>query len=390
MLQSIPINSVTITNRIRKDLGDISALAANISELGLLSPILVNKQYQLLAGERRLTACRELGWTDIPAIIMDTADAERELAVEFAENRYRKDFNMEEVVDTGIRLERIESIKAEERRISTQNNNAAKLAKAEVENFPHQEVGKTRDIVARRLGISGKQYERMKFIVEHSADLSEGQYADWNTGVISTNKAYGLIKKELEPKLPAKKNSASADNNDELQALRVTIETQQSIIDDLQAALAAENPDYFAQKSRADKAEDRVIELQNEVDFLRFKNEKANQRLDENEKSARGDFSFNDPAGSPRPDFEANKYLNSLYSDIENFRDRLVQISHNKVMASILRNETVNANFAQVMDLYYEAYRDMLSVFNKHEKIVDIESQNPTDNESYIDVAINE
>ena len=109
MLQSIPINSVTITNRIRKDLGDISALVANISELGLLSPILVNKQHQLLAGERRLTACRELGWTDIPAIIMDTADAERELAVEFAENRYRKDFNLEEIVDAGIQMERIES-----------------------------------------------------------------------------------------------------------------------------------------------------------------------------------------------------------------------------------------------------------------------------------------
>lgn len=386
MLQSILINSVTVTNRIRKDLGDISALAANISELGLLSPILVNKQHQLLAGERRLTACRELGWTDIPAIIMDTADAERELAVEFAENRYRKDFNREEIVDAGIQMERIESIKAEERRISTQNNNAAKSVKAEVENFPHQEVGKTRDIVARRLGISGKQYERMKFIVEHSADLSEGQYTDWNTGVISTNKAYGLIKKELEPKLPAKKNSASADNNDELQALRVTIETQQSIIADLQAALAAENPDYFAQKSRADKAEDRVIELQNEVDFLRFKNEKANQRLDENEKSAHGDFSFNDPVGSPRPDLEANKYLNSLYSDIENFRDRLVQISHNKVMASILRNETVNANFAQVMDLYYEAYRDMLMIFDRHEKVIDIGSDRSLDSESYIDV----
>lgn len=386
MLQSIHINSVTITNRIRKDLGDISALAANISELGLLSPILVNKQYQLLAGERRLTACRELGWMDIPAIIMDTADAERELAVEFAENRYRKDFNREEIVDAGIQMERIESIKAEERRISTQNNNAAKSVKAEVENFPHQEVGKTRDIIARHLGISGKQYERMKFIVEHKTDLSEGEYTDWNTGVISTNKAYGFIKKELEPKLPAKKNTDSANNNDELQALRVTIETQQSIIDDLQAALAAENPDYFAQKSRADKAEDRVIELQNEVDFLRFKNEKANRRLDENEKSARGDFSFNDPAGSPRPDLEANKYLNSLYSDIENFRDRLVQISHNKVMASILRNETVNANFTQVMDLYYEAYRDMLMIFNRHEKVIDIGSNRSIDSESYIDV----
>lgn len=237
MLQSIPINSITIANRIRKDLGDISTLAANISELGLLSPILVNKQHQLLAGERRLVACRELGWTDIPAIIMDTADAERELAVEFAENRYRKDFNREEIVDTGIRLERLESVKARERQATSTGGSDPQLRV----NLPQAENGRVRDIIAKYLGISGSQYERMKFVVEHKADLSEGQYADWNTGVISTNKAYGLIKKELEPKLPAKKNSASADNNDELQALRVTIETQQSIIADLQAALAAEN-----------------------------------------------------------------------------------------------------------------------------------------------------
>lgn len=377
MLQSIPINSVTVTNRIRKDLGDISALAANISELGLLSPILVNKQHQLLAGERRLTACRELGWTDIPAIIMDTADAERELAVEFAENRYRKDFNREEIVDAGIQMERILSVEAQERMMS---------GKSDPSQNSDEGSGRTDDIVAKKLGMSRDTYRKMKYIVDNRSILSEGQYTDWNAGVISTNKAYGLIKKELEPKLPAKKDSASADNTDELQALRLTIETQQSIIDDLQAALAAENPDYFAQKSRADKAEDRVIELQNEVDFLRFKNEKTNQRLDENEKSARGDFSFNDPAGSPRPDLEANKYLNSLYSDIENFRDRLIQISHNKVMASILRNETVNANFAQVMDLYYEAYRDMLMIFNRHEKVIDIGSNRSIDSESYIDV----
>ena len=196
MLQSIPINSVTITNRIRKDLGDISALAANISELGLLFPILVNKQYQLLAGERRLTACRELGWTDIPAIIMDTADAERELAVEFAENRYRKDFNREEIVDAGIQMERILSVGAQERMMS---------GKSDPSQNSDEGSGRTDDIVAKKLGMSRDTYRKMKYIVDNRSILSEGQYTDWNTGTISTNKAYGFIKKELEPKFPAQK-----------------------------------------------------------------------------------------------------------------------------------------------------------------------------------------
>lgn len=196
MLQSIPIDSINVKDRIRKDLGNIPSLAENIRELGLLSPILVNEHYQLLAGERRLAACRELGWTDIPAIIMDTADAERELAVEFAENRYRKDFNREEIVDTGIRLERILSVKAQDR---------IKAGKSDPSQNSDEGSGRTDDAVSNNLGISRDTYRKMKYIVDNRSVLSEGQYTDWNTGVISTNKAYGLIKKELEPKLPVPK-----------------------------------------------------------------------------------------------------------------------------------------------------------------------------------------
>ena len=200
MLQSIPIDSINVKDRIRKDLGNIAALAENIRELGLLSPILVNEHYQLLAGERRLAACKSLGWEEIPAIIKSTEDAEQELCVEFAENTYRKDFSREEVVDAGIRMERIERIRAEERQEVTQFGSSTVR-----ENFPTPEYGRVRDIVAKRLGMSGKQYERMKYIVDNKDVIPEGDYINWNTGVISTNKAYGLIKKELEPKLPVPK-----------------------------------------------------------------------------------------------------------------------------------------------------------------------------------------
>lgn len=196
MLQSIPIDSINVKDRIRKDLGNIAALAENIREIGLLNPILVNEHYQLLAGERRLAACKSLGWTDIPVIIMDTADAERELAVEFAENTYRKDFNREEIVDTGIRLERILSVKAQDR---------IKAGKSDPSQNSDEGFGRTDDAVSNNLGISRDTYRKMKYIVDNRSVLSEGQYTDWNTGVISTNKAYGLIKKELEPKLPAPK-----------------------------------------------------------------------------------------------------------------------------------------------------------------------------------------
>ena len=45
----------------------VAELAASIQELGLLSPIIVNSNGELIAGAHRLEACKQLGWDDIPA-----------------------------------------------------------------------------------------------------------------------------------------------------------------------------------------------------------------------------------------------------------------------------------------------------------------------------------
>ena len=52
-------------HRHRRDLGDIESLAASIGSLGLLHPVTVDAEGNLLAGARRLAACLSLGWTDI-------------------------------------------------------------------------------------------------------------------------------------------------------------------------------------------------------------------------------------------------------------------------------------------------------------------------------------
>ena len=69
---SVPIASITVGQRIRQDFGDIDALAASIAELGLLHPVVIDRHYKLLAGERRLRAAVKLGWTTIPATIART------------------------------------------------------------------------------------------------------------------------------------------------------------------------------------------------------------------------------------------------------------------------------------------------------------------------------
>jgi ParB family transcriptional regulator, chromosome partitioning protein len=55
------IDDIIVGERHRKDLGDIDWLARSISEIGLLHPITVDENGLLLAGARRLAACKQLG-----------------------------------------------------------------------------------------------------------------------------------------------------------------------------------------------------------------------------------------------------------------------------------------------------------------------------------------
>lgn len=68
------INSIKIGKRFRKDLGDIDALARSINEIGLLHPIVITPDGELLAGQRRLEACKKLGWGEVPVRIIETKE----------------------------------------------------------------------------------------------------------------------------------------------------------------------------------------------------------------------------------------------------------------------------------------------------------------------------
>ncbi len=69
------IDDIRIGARHRRDLGDIASLADSILDIGLLHPILVAPDGTLIAGQRRLEACRMLGWGMIPVTILENADA---------------------------------------------------------------------------------------------------------------------------------------------------------------------------------------------------------------------------------------------------------------------------------------------------------------------------
>ncbi|MFN8624605.1 MAG: ParB N-terminal domain-containing protein [Candidatus Binatia bacterium] len=97
----IPVQRIVVDEgqRIRKETGDLTSLIASIRQVGLLNPIVVTADYRLVAGFRRLNACRQLGWTEIDAnVVPYKDDLLRLLDAEVAENVVRKDFTAEEIM----------------------------------------------------------------------------------------------------------------------------------------------------------------------------------------------------------------------------------------------------------------------------------------------------
>ena len=92
----IPVQDVIVKNRIRKDMGSLDALAESLKRYGQISPIVIGKKNELIAGGRRLEAAKLLGWQYIDAVIHEGSGELEQLELEIEENIQRRDFNAEE------------------------------------------------------------------------------------------------------------------------------------------------------------------------------------------------------------------------------------------------------------------------------------------------------
>jgi N6-adenosine-specific RNA methylase IME4/ParB-like chromosome segregation protein Spo0J len=157
-MNKFSIDKIDVGSRHRKDMGDIKRLADSIREVGLLHPVVITPQGSLIAGERRLRACRTLGWTDIPVTVVPIDDIVRG---ELAENALRKDFLPSEIDAIRRAMEPVEKAAAEIRM------KAGTLGKISTGS------GKTRDKIGSFAGVSGKTVDKISQVVAAAKDDPE-------------------------------------------------------------------------------------------------------------------------------------------------------------------------------------------------------------------------
>ena len=220
--QTIPIESITIKDRTRKDFGDINSLTESISTVGLLQPIVINENNELIDGERRIKAYIHLGRKQIPYY---RVNLESIILGEFHANSNRKDLTTTERVNICNAVEkylRERSRSAGRPRIAKDAEADASFVKTALDpqnteksvkgiygkqiNSKNNLVklttfsGRVKDNVAMYLGISRNTLEKEKMIVS-AAEQDPNLFGELRIKVdskrISVDKAVREIQKQI-------------------------------------------------------------------------------------------------------------------------------------------------------------------------------------------------
>ncbi len=103
-MEKLPIDAIKIGDRRREDYGNIFELADSIKKYGLLHPIVVDQDNNLVAGHRRLQACTIASMRSVPIRRLENLTEAQLREIELEENLRRKDLTEYELSKNMVAL----------------------------------------------------------------------------------------------------------------------------------------------------------------------------------------------------------------------------------------------------------------------------------------------
>lgn len=162
-IETLPIDSIKIGDRRREDYGNIFELANSIKKYGLLHPIVVDQDNNLVAGHRRLQACTIAGMRSVPIRRLENLTEAQLREIELEENLKRKDLTDYERTKNMLALaETVAEILRAESDFPTESVEKPKLGRP-----PKRDA---EEKVAARLGVPPQTFRDLK---QHSAAVEE-------------------------------------------------------------------------------------------------------------------------------------------------------------------------------------------------------------------------
>jgi ParB-like chromosome segregation protein Spo0J len=98
-IQEVPLESIIIEDRFRIDMGNIGELSESIEELGFFDPLLIDEDYRLCDGYRRILGLKAQGHTTALCIIIKRPSPLLAIKLEQNSNNIRQEFTWQEKMD---------------------------------------------------------------------------------------------------------------------------------------------------------------------------------------------------------------------------------------------------------------------------------------------------
>jgi ParB/RepB/Spo0J family partition protein len=196
-MKMVKLADINVNGRYRSDMGNIEELADAIREKGVIQPITVDTNLNLLAGGRRHMASTLAGLIEIPALIRNIEGELDAREIELMENVHRKEFTWQEEARLTAEINRLYEEKHSKTRdwsgrktaelLDQSPSRAArniKLAKA-IEAIPEIASCKTADDALKTLRsleeraiteeLRARQQKRIEVAEHHAAPSSDAE-----------------------------------------------------------------------------------------------------------------------------------------------------------------------------------------------------------------------
>jgi len=204
------IADITIRQGFRKDLGDIDNLAASLADIGLISPVILDQDGNLIAGRRRLAAAIQLGWAEIRCEEINLSSV---MKGERDDNVKRKDFTPTEMNAIRLATEEYETAAAKARQLVGKGTGGSG-GRGKKKNLP-QSLGKVvpdgnvekpkapksdkhaneaKAKIAQAVGTSDTTLNKIQVVMEAAVAEPE-KYGDLPDEMDATGKIHGVFSK---------------------------------------------------------------------------------------------------------------------------------------------------------------------------------------------------
>ncbi len=217
-MELISIDSIKTKSSYLRVETNIEKLKKSIETVGLISPLVINQNNELIAGGRRYSALKELGVTEVPVYKVEKSDEEQEL-ISIDENLVRKDLTkieFEKCLNRGKEI--YEQLYPEAKKVADEDMQTEEGINIQ-DTLPNDQRSFI-DLTAEKTGLSKKV---IKSAIERDANSSEKvkeyrQHGELNAS--QTNEIIKLDKKDQDKVVDLVKDKSTKEVKELVKAIK--------------------------------------------------------------------------------------------------------------------------------------------------------------------------